>query len=321
MSKVTGIHHITAMAGDPQRNVDFYTGVLGLRLVKVTVNFDDPGTYHFYYGDGLGRPGTIITFFPWPDAQSGRAGVHQVGLISYAIPQAALGYWTQRLLEKAVPYKTEGRDGLTRLVFKDPDGIGTELVAMPVAPEAAHWPEAPVPAEYAIRGFYSAQMWVLRAEASVKLLETLGYTKVGQSENITQMAPQDGFGFGRIEVRESGQFLAGRGGVGTVHHIAFRVPDEAAELELRQTVMHTGIPATTVQERQYFRSIYFREPGGILFEIATDVPGFATDEPFETLGTSLKLPEWLETHRAQIEQSLPKIRVGGVEIPRARVGA
>ncbi|MDX2003992.1 MAG: ring-cleaving dioxygenase [Meiothermus sp.] len=321
MSKLTGIHHITAMAGDPQRNLDFYTGVLGLRLVKITVNFDDPGTYHFYYGDGLGRPGTIITFFPWPGAQQGRAGVHQVGLISYAVPQSAVGYWAQRLLEKGVAYKTEQRDGLTRLVFKDPDGIGTELVAMPAAPEASSWPEAPVPADHAIRGFYGAQMWVLRAAPSVKLLETLGYTQVGQSENITHLAPQDGFGFGRVEVRESGQFLAGRGGVGTVHHIAFRVPDEAAQLELRQTLMGAGVPATAVQERQYFRSIYFREPGGVLFEVATDVPGFATDEPFEALGTSLKLPGWLEPHRAQIEGSLPKIRVGEVEVPKAAVGA
>lgn len=305
MSKVSGIHHITAMAGDPQRNLDFYTGVLGLRLVKTTVNFDDPGTYHFYYGDGLGRPGTIMTFFPWPDAQRGRAGVHQVGLISYAIPQEALGYWMQRLLEKAVVFTTEQRDQLTRVVFKDPDGIQSELVALPSAPEANHWPDSPVPAEYAIRGFYSAQMWVLRAGESIKTLQTLGYRQVGQAENITVMEPSSGFG--RIEVRESGQFLAGRGGVGTVHHIAFRVPDEVAELEVRQTLMAQGTPTTAVQERQYFRSIYFREPSGVLFEIATDVPGFATDESFETLGTALKLPEWLEPQRSQIELVLPKI--------------
>jgi glyoxalase family protein len=313
MSTVQGIHHITAMAGDPQKNLDFYTRVLGLRLVKVTVNFDDPGTYHFYYGDGLGRPGTILTFFPWPGALAGRAGVHQVGVISFAIPQEALGFWTHRLLEQAV--KFEGplqREGLSLLRLKDPDGIQLELVATPAAPHAAPWPDAPIPAEHAIRGFYSAQLWVLKAEASVQMLESLGYKVVGQTGNITHLAPTGGFG--RVEVREAGRFLAGREGVGTVHHIAFRVPDDAAQLELRERLVQQGIRATPIRERQYFRSIYFREPGGVLFEIATDTPGFTLDERFETLGTSLKLPAWLEPNRAQLELSLPRIELPGIEV-------
>ncbi|MER3554701.1 MAG: ring-cleaving dioxygenase [Meiothermus sp.] len=304
---MNGLHHVTAMAGDPQKNLDFYTGVLGLRLVKVTVNFDDPGTYHFYYGDGLGRPGTILTFFPWPGAVQGRAGVHQVGVISFAIPQEALGYWTHRLLEQGVKYDTGQREGLSYLSFKDPDGIQLELVAAPAAPEATDWLGAAVPAEYALRGFYSVQMWVLKAGESVRLLETLGYRVAGRSENITTLEPESGLG--RVEVRETGQFLAGRGGVGTVHHIAFRVPDDGAQGEVRQGLMHQGIPTTAVQDRQYFRSIYFREPGGVLFEIATDIPGFTADEPFEALGTGLKLPEWLEANRFQIEAVLPQVRL------------
>lgn len=317
MRKVTGIHHITAMAGHPQRNLEFYTGVLGLRLVKVTVNFDDPETYHFYYGDGLGQPGTILTFFPWNRALAGRAGVHQVAIISLAIPLESLGYWMHRLMEKGVGYEgpqrreivgPSGLEEVKVLTLRDPDGIAVELVAASSVSTIQYWALAPVPEEYAIRGIFAAQMWVLRAEPSVQLLEELGYRVLGQVDTITYLGPSvEEPSWGRIEVRETGQFMAAKGGVGTVHHVAFRVPDDETQQALREQLQRQGVRVTAVQDRQYFRSIYFREPGGVLFEIATDTPGFTYDEPFERLGTSLRLPAWLEPVRVQLTQRLPAI--------------
>jgi glyoxalase family protein len=313
---ITGIHHVTAIAGDAQTNLNFYRGVLGLRLVKKTINFDDPETYHFYYGDGLGTPGSLLTFFPWSArAQKGRGGVHQANLISLAIPTASLGYWTHRLIEKGV--KATGpveRNGSSVLSFQDPDGIALELVTTDVSPAAVQpWKDAPVPADYAIRGIHSVQLWVLERKHTVDLLQKLGYEVLPElaedntesSNNITRLTPKRGFGL--VEVRETGQFLAARGGVGTIHHIAFRVPDDAAQAVARQVIMQENLNVTTVQDRHYFRSIYFREPGGVLFEIATDTPGFATDEAVEQLGESLKLPAYLEPQRAYIESVLPKL--------------
>ncbi len=317
MHKVSGIHHITAMAGHPQRNLDFYAGVLGLRLVKVTVNFDDPETYHFYYGDGLGQPGTILTFFPWQRALAGHAGVPQVAIVSLAIPLHSLGYWMHRLMERGIGYEgpqrreMPGSGGLEEvkvLAFKDPDGITIELVASSSVPAMQYWAEAPVPEEYAIRGIFAAQMWVTRAEPSVRLLEGLGYRVLGQTGAITHLAPpQESNPLGRLELREAGGFTAAKGGVGTVHHVAFGVPDAQSQQSLREQLQRQGLRVTAVQDRQYFRSVYFREPGGILFEIATHSPGFTLDESFENLGTGLRLPEWLEPARAQIMLRLPPI--------------
>lgn len=317
MYKVYGIHHITAMAGHPQRNLDFYTSILGLRLVKVTINFDDPETYHFYYGDGLGRPGTILTFFPWQRALAGRAGVHQVAIISLAIPLHSLGYWMHRLMEKGIGYEgpqrreipgPDGPEEVKVLALKDPDGITVELVAAPSVPAFQYWAGAPVPQEYAIRGIFAVQMWVPRAEPSVRLLEMLGYQMLGQTDSISYLGPsQESNSFGHIEVREIGNFMAAKGGVGTVHHVAFGVPDDEIQQALREQLQKRGVRVTAVQDRQYFRSIYFREPGGILLEFATDIPGFTHDESFEDLGTGLRLPNWLEPMRAQIMQKLPPI--------------
>lgn len=317
MHKVSGIHHITAMAGHPQRNLDFYAGVLGLRLVKVTVNFDDPETYHFYYGDGLGQPGTILTFFPWQRALAGRAGVPQVAIISLNIPLHSLGYWMHRLMERGIGYEgplrreipdSRGLEEVKVLAFKDPDGIMVELVAASNVPTVRYWAEAPVPEEYSIRGIFAAQMWVPQAEPSVRLLEALGYQRLGQVDSITYLGPpQESNPLGRIEVREAGKFMAAKGGVGTVHHVAFGVPDAESQQSLREQLQRKGLRVTAVQDRQYFRSIYFREPGGILFEIATSTPGFTYDESFENLGTSLRLPEWLEPIRAQVMPKLPPI--------------
>lgn len=304
----TGIHHVTAIAGDAGTNYDFYAGILGLRLVKKTINFDDPETYHFYYGDGLGTPGTLLTFFPWSaNAQKGRGGVHQANLISLAIPTASLGYWMQRLLEKSIKFAGPSeRNGAKVLSFQDPDGIPLELVTTDTPPANIQpWKDAPVPLDYAIRGIHSVQLWVLESTPTINLLQKLSYNILSTEGNITGLTPKNGFG--QIEVRATGQFLGAKGGVGTIHHIAFRVPDDATQNEMRKLVSSERINVTTVQDRQYFRSIYFREPGGILFEIATDSPGFAIDESVEHLGEALKLPAYLEAQRAYIESVLPRL--------------
>jgi glyoxalase family protein len=305
---VTGLHHVTAIAGDARTNLEFYTGVLGLRLVKKTINYDDPETYHFYYGDGLGTPGTLLTFFPWSaQAQKGRGGVHQANIISLAVPTASLGYWTHRLLEKHVKFTgPHDKNGSKVLSFQDPDGISLELVTTDTLPDIVKpWEHAPVPVEYAVHGIHSVQLWVLDGKRTIDLLQKMNYTTVTTDGTITRLAPKSGFG--HIEVRATGQFLAGQGGVGTVHHVAFRVSDDAAQEEARTFLFHESISVTSVQDRQYFRSIYFREPGGVLFEIATDIPGFATDESVEQLGETLKLPSYLEPQREYIESVLPNL--------------
>lgn len=310
---ITGIHHVTAIAGDAQTNLEFYAGVLGLRLVKKTINFDDPETYHLYYGDGLGTPGTLLTFFPWSaQAQKGRGGVHQVNVISLAIPTAALGYWTHRLMEKHVKFTgPSDKHGNKILSFQDPDGIALELVTTDTPPATVQpWKDTPVPPEFAIRGIHGVQLWVLESKRTLDLLQKLDYQIVSTEGNITRLAPKNGFGI--VEVRATGQFLAGQGGVGTIHHIAFRTPDDATQAEVREHLGQENIQTTDVQDRAYFRSIYFREPGGVLFEIATDIPGFAIDESLEHLGETLKLPAYLEPQRAYVESVLPRLESVGV---------
>jgi glyoxalase family protein len=304
----TGIHHVTAIAGDAGTNYNFYAGILGLRLVKKTINFDDPETYHFYYGDGLGTPGTLLTFFPWSaNAQKGRGGVHQANLISLAIPTSSLGYWTHRLMENGIKFTGPSERNNSRVLsFQDPDDIALELVTVDTPPANVQpWKDAPVPTEYAIRGIHSVQLWVLESKGTLDLLQKLGYDILSTDGNTTLLTPKTGFGL--IEVRATGQFLAARGGVGTIHHIAFRVPDDEVQADMRKLVLHESISATTVQDRQYFRSIYFREPGGVLFEIATDIPGFATDESVQHLGEALKLPSYLEPQREYLESVLPRL--------------
>lgn len=306
--RTTGIHHVTAIAGDAGTNYDFYAGILGLRLVKKTINFDDPETYHFYYADGLGTPGTLLTFFPWSAiAQKGRGGVHQANLISLAIPTTSLGYWTHRLMEKGVKFTGPSeQNGAKVLSFQDPDGLALELVTSDTPPAKVQpWKDAPVPVDYAIRGVHSVQLWVLESQGTIDLLQKLGYDILSTEGTITRLTPKNGFG--QIEVRATGQFLAAKGGVGTIHHIAFRVPDDAMQDEMRKLVSSEGINVTTVQDRHYFRSIYFREPGGVLFEIATDIPGFTIDEEIEHLGEALKLPSYLEAQREYIESVLPRL--------------
>lgn len=304
---IQGIHHITAFAKDPQKNIDFYMQVLGQRLVKTTVNFDDPGTYHFYYGDNVGSPGTIMTFFPWPMARRGRLGVGEVAATAYAIVPSSIDYWKQRLGEHNITYGVETRFGETVLTFPDPDGMMLELVAREGDAAPAFWANGPIPEAHALRAFHGVTIWVREAQATAAVLAGIfGYEKVDEADN-------------RIRYQAAGRFAQfvdlvvrpdlGRGqmGAGTVHHVAFRTVSDEEQVEWQQILSENGLGVTSVKDRQYFHSIYFREPSGTLFEVATDAPGFTADEPVEKLGSGLKLPPWLEQHRDQIAQRLPQI--------------
>ena len=305
-----GIHHVTAIAGQARRNLDFYRRVLGLRLVKKTVNFDDPGTYHFYYGDELGQPGTILTFFPWEHATSGRLGVGETQETVFRVPEASIGYWTHRLIEQGLPHDApEKRFGETTVAFKDPDGLRLSLVAIPGTERESAWSDGTIPAEYAIRGFHSASLLVADAAPTAAILtDVLGFTETGREGSVVRYTTGDTALGGIIDLREAGNFLRGRQGAGSVHHIAFRAANDAVQLEMAEKLVRShGIRTTDQKNRDYFRSVYFREPNGILFEIATDDPGFAIDEPAVSLGQTLKLPRFLEPSRERIEAALPKI--------------
>jgi glyoxalase family protein len=305
---IAGIHHVTAMAGDPQANVDFYTGVLGLRLVKKTVNFDDPGTYHLYYGDEVGHPGTILTFFPWPLARRGVQGAGQATVTSFSVPEGSLGYWTERLSRLGVTLDgTQRRFEEEVLTLLDPDGLRLELVAR-AGDGRPGWAAGPVPEEHAVRGFDGVTLteWNLDGTEGV-LAGTLGFRRVGEEGDRVRFEAGSGGGGTRVDVLASPAAARGHVSAGTVHHVAFRAADEADQLAWREAVAKSGLSVTPVLDREYFHSIYFREPGGVLFEIATDPPGFTRDEPVESLGSALKLPPWLEASRSRIEAALPPI--------------
>jgi glyoxalase family protein len=316
------IHHVTAIAGDPQRNLDFYTGALGLRLVKLTVNFDDPGTYHFYFGDQLGRPGSILTFFPWPDGARGRQGTGQVGTVSLAVPPASLGYWIERLLQHGITYQ-----GPTRrfdeqvLSFSDPDGLLLELVATPRVEAVEPWQGGPVPPAHAVRGVHGITIWEDGERGTAEFLtEYMGFRAVAEEGNRARFESA-GKGVGTVvDLRRTPGFWSGGMGVGTVHHVAFRAASEEAQLAARTRLEEAGVPVTPVVDRQYFRSVYFREPGGVLFEIATDPPGFTLDEAAGSLGTGLKLPPRYERMRERIEATLPPLRLPQESSANAVIG-
>jgi predicted esterase/catechol 2,3-dioxygenase-like lactoylglutathione lyase family enzyme len=316
MSNVLGIHHVTAIAADPQRNLDFYAGLLGLRLVKRTVNFDDPQTYHFYFGDEVGTPGTILTFFPWPGARRGRQGSGQVAVTSFAVSPGAIGFWVERLLRFGVRYEGPTRRGAGAeaehvLAFKDHDGLMLEIVGHAGAASRPAWTGAPgIPAEHAIHGFHGITLWIDRAEATHQVLvDTLGFRAVSDEGATKRYAIGDGGPGTRVDVREIGGFGRAAGGAGTVHHVAFAVEDDAAQLAVRERVERAGLDPTEVIDRNYFHSVYFREPGGVLYELATNPPGFAIDEPLDHLGESLKLPPQFEPFRGEIEAVLPRIHL------------
>lgn len=301
---IVGLHHVTAIASDPQANLDFYTDVLGLRFVKRTVNFDDPGTYHFYFGDDAGSPGTILTFFPWPRAGRGSAGAGEVTHTAFSVPLGSVPYWVERLTAKGVLVEHTGKrfeeDVLT---FPDPDGMKIEIVGHAATGDVQPPRFADVPAEHAIRGFFGVTMLQLDAAETAQTLAMMGFQKVAEEGNRLRFAAE-GMALGNhIDVVVDPRANFGRSGAGSVHHIAFRAADDASQAEWRAEIAKT-IPTTAVLDRDYFHSIYFREPGGVLFELATDNPGFATDEPVESLGERLCVPEWLEPRRAELEQRL-----------------
>ncbi len=306
----TGIHHVTAIGGEPQRNVDFYVGLLGLRMVKKTVNFDDPETYHLYYGDGDGSPGSIMTFFPWANAPAGLQGTGQLTVTSFSMPESSLGYWTDRLLDHGIRFeKLSQRFDNTVVSFADPEGMKLELIAS-ADDGRTPWEDATVPAEHAIRGFHHVTLSERSPERTAKLMTgTLGFRQVEEGDGRYRFEAGDGGPGNLVDVVDGSGESRGRMGVGTVHHVAFRANDDEHQLEIREEVERLGYDVTPVLDRNYFHSIYFREPGGVLFEIATDPPGFAADETLEDLGKNLKLPPWLETRRERIEEALPQLRM------------
>jgi glyoxalase family protein len=301
---IVGLHHVTAIASDPQQNLDFYTQVLGLRFVKRTVNFDDPGTYHFYFGDDAGTPGTILTFFPWPRAARGSAGVGEVTKTAFSVPLTSLDYWLRRLTDEGLLVEETGkRFDEQVLTFADPDGMKIEIVGHADAGLANAPRFASVPPEHAIRGFFGVTLLERDAAQTAAILNVMGFHKIAE-EGKRQRFAAEGHALGNhIDLLIDPAASYGRSGAGSVHHIAFRASDDAAQREWREEI-EKHLDVTPILDRTYFHSIYFREPGGVLFELATDPPGFALDEPVESLGEELRIPEWLEGRRAMIEQRL-----------------
>jgi glyoxalase family protein len=307
-SHILGIHHVTAIASNPQANVDFYTGLLGLRLVKKTVNFDDSSAYHLYYGDETGAPGTIVTFFYWPGGgPGGRVGSGQMTRLSFSAPPASLDFWQERLQRHGVSVERHIRFNEDVITFVDPDAIPVEIVA--VSSDARQgWTGADIPAEHALRGLHTAELTVRTAEPTEQLLtREMGFRLVRRNGNRARFEAGGGGpgAFVDVIIHPS---PSGLSGIGTIHHIAWRVADDFAERAMQDHLSRAGYDVSPVRDRTYFRSIYYRENGGILFEIATDVPGFASDESASSLGTELKLPSQFEHARKQIETLLPPLQ-------------
>jgi glyoxalase family protein len=309
-----GIHHVTAIVEDPQENIDFYTRILGLRLVKQTVNFDDPYTYHLYYGDDQGRPGTIVTFFPWPGSRHGSRGTGQISAMSFAVPAGALAFWQEWLAANQVRFGgPEQRAGAAVLSLYDPAGLLLELVEQPSGEPGLGHSGSGVPAEAAIQRLFGVALTLAQVEPTAAFLaEQLGFRPVEGEPGRARYALGAGVGTAVVDLVGRPDVPRGEIAAGSVHHVAWRAADETA-LELwRHELTRQGAGVTSIRDRQYFRSIYFREPGGVLFEIATDPPGFAIDEALAALGTHLMLPAWLEPRRAEIERHLPPISVPAV---------
>lgn len=307
---ILGIHHVTAITADGRRNVEFYCGVLGLRMVKQTVNFDDPGSYHLYFGDEQGRPGTIMTFFVWPGAQRGRIGPPQVTATAFAVPQGSMEFWTHRLRAHGVePQAAEERFGDPLIGFADPDGLRLELTFV-ANPPGIPWLAGPVPPEHAIHGFHGVTISLADLGRTARLLtDDMGFAPAGNEGTRFRYRAQAGAGFAStIELVSAPRTGHSSTGAGTVHHIAFRTPSDAAQQEWREALIRRGYRVSPVMDRNYFHSIYFQKPGGVLFEIATDTPGFTTDQTLDQLGAMLMLPPWFEHDRQAIERNLPPLR-------------
>jgi glyoxalase family protein len=306
---LTGLHHITAISSDVKRNMQFYTQVLGLRFVKKSVNQDDTGTYHLYYGNYTGAPGTAMTFFPWAGLPRGRPGKGQAYATAFSVPAGSLPYWQERLTRlKITTYPVEERFGDQVLPLQDHDGLRLELVASSESDSRPATPSDDVPADKAIRGFHSSTLALSEAgPTAAVLVGPMGYRLLTESGHRARYTVADGGPGSYVDLLTDPALPRGLNGAGTVHHIAFRTPDDAAQVTARQVLLTDNLQVSPVIDRAYFKSIYYREPGGVLFEIATDQPGFAIDEPVETLGTKLSLPPHLEPYRTEIEASLPAL--------------
>jgi catechol 2,3-dioxygenase-like lactoylglutathione lyase family enzyme len=307
---IAGIHHITAITSDAQKNIDFYCGVLGLRLAKLTVNFDDPGSYHLYYGDDLGRPGSILTFFAWPGAYRGRVGPPQVTETAFAVPKGWLEFWIARLKDKGVAEQAiVERFGEKVLPLADFDGMWLELIETS-GPMGPMWNGGGIAAENAIHGFHSATISEEGYENTARLLtEVMGFSKAENHENRFRYIAAAAGPAAKIDLLCVPGARQGSMGAGIVHHIAFRAKDDAQQAAWRNELVRKNFNVSPVMDRCYFHSIYYREPGGVLFEIATDNPGFTADQSAEELGKKLMLPPWLEAHRGEIEKIVPPVRL------------
>jgi glyoxalase family protein len=322
-TETSGLHHVTAIGGAPQRNIDFYITGLGLRLVKKTVNFDSPGTYHLYYGDDAGRPGSLMTFFPWPGVHPGTIGAGQSTTTAFSVPAGSLGWWKQHFADLGVEstITTESSEE-ERLSLRDPDGLQLDLVASSVVDPRDPWDSASVPAEFAVRGQHSSVLTVNDPTGTARTLtQDLGLHLVSETSGRLRFSAGAGGAGHIVDVIADPLADPGLTAGGTVHHIAFRAPDAETQLLWRSQLVDRGYGVTEVLDRQYFTSIYFREPGGVLFEIATDTPGFDIDEPLLELGRALKLPPWLEPSRDQIEAAVVPITLPEENNPQLEVGS
>jgi glyoxalase family protein len=308
-NKILGLHHITAIAGEAQRNYDFYTRVLGLRLVKKTVNFDDPGTYHFYYGNEVGTPGSILTFFPWEGIQKGRVGTGMATEIGYSVPEGSLEFWNNRFNELNVKHgEVNQRLGEQYLSLEDPDGLLLNLIVPTSEDNRKPWTTNEVKEDAATKGFHSVVLTVKKVEPTAKILtEIFGYKLLTQEGNRYRFITEANVTANIVDIVEEPNGNHGHNAGGTNHHVAFRAKDDNVMMEFREKVKSAGLNITEKIDRNYFYSLYFREPNGVLFEIASDNPGFAIDEPVNELGTHLMLPSQYEEYRTRIEEWLPVI--------------
>ena len=310
-STIHGIHHVTAISGDPQENLDFYVGVMGMRLVKKSVNQDVPDTYHLFYADGVGTPGSDLTFFPWPDLPPARLGTGFAVQVSFAIPSGSLRYWQDRFDKASVEYgAVETHFGEPTLPFQDPHGLDLALVETQVPERFQIWQDSPVPPEHQLRGMHSVRLWERNFAPTEKLLtERMGFTLKGEENGWRRFTVEDGSSGKIIELQEQPNRARGEWGTGGVHHVAWRTHDVDEEMALRGIIERAGAQPTPLIDRFWFKSVYFREPGGTLFELATDGPGFARDEDMQHLGEQLILPPWLEPQRTEIEAALPPLKL------------
>ena len=310
---VHGLHHVTCIAGDAQENLDFYVSLLGMRLVKRSVNQDDPGTYHLFYADRVGNPGTDFTFFPWPNMEPGRPGIGLTIETSFAVPPGSLSYWQERLGQYGVDYgSSQQRFGETTLAFQDPHGLQIALVETDDERQFVPWENSPVPPECQLRGMHAVRLWERQlGPTETVLTELMGFTHIGTEDGWQRYGVEGGVSGTLIEVKELPDERRGQWGTGSVHHVAWRVKDSDEQMALRERLIRGGLRPTPQIDRFWFKSVYYKEPGGVLFELATDGPGFDRDEDMEHLGEQLILPPWLEPNRGEIEAALPSLAMPG----------